>query len=549
MFAASPLAAILSVNTYDKDNNLLHSGTAFYIGVNGEAVADYSVFKGAYRAMVIDNGGKQYDVDCILGADDTYSLVRFRVNTKSNATLKLAASQPLKGDGVYAIRYTNAKKAPQQTVAIDNIELFKDRFAYYTLSADLGSDYIGAPLFNSKGEVVAIVSHSDKEKGYALDINYSKELKIAAIASKASSIALSGINIPKGLPDNAEEALVYVYFKSRSVGNEEYLDVLNRFITDYPKNAEGYYRRSIPLTDMQRFDDADADLQQYQKLAADKLTAYYNSAQHIYNKLTFMPVPAYDKWDYALAHQLCSQATEANDKTYANDSAQHATNNNMVQLLQAQIFSAEQKYDDALAIYDRICTEGNRSPAILYAVSLARESRGDSIADVIEPLDSALALFGTPLPSEAANYVLRRGQMYAQAKRFRESYQDYLQYGFLMNSQVSAVYYYDRSQVALNGRLYQQALDDISSAVNLAPQEPLYLIEKAGICLRVSEFDECIKTCNQALAIEPDNTDALRILGYAQLQKGDKSAALTNLNRASELGDKMAGELIDKYLK
>ena len=43
--------------------------------------------------------------------------------------------------------------------------------------------------------------------------------------------------------------------------------------------------------------------------------------------------------------------------------------------------------------------------------------------------------------------------------------------------------------------------------------------------------------------------DAYRIMGFAQIQKGEKEAALKNLQRAKELGDESAEEIIEKYLK
>jgi len=76
-----------------------------------------------------------------------------------------------------------------------------------------------------------------------------------------------------------------------------------------------------------------------------------------------------------------------------------------------------------------------------------------------------------------------------------------------------------------------------------------YRVEKAAICLRVNHIDECIEACRQALQLEPDQPDALRILGYAQIQKGDKAAARQNLMRAVELGDPNARAVMDAYLK
>ena len=114
-----------------------------------------------------------------------------------------------------------------------------------------------------------------------------------------------------------------------------------------------------------------------------------------------------------------------------------------------------------------------------------------------------------------------------------------------MNNQVSPVFYYERSQIELNARMYQPALDDINRAIELAPRESLYHVERAALAVRVSLFDECIKSCQDALRLNPHIIDAYRILGYAQFQKGDKTNSRTNLQKAIEMGDETAQKLMD----
>ena len=549
-FAAKAQKAIVSVNTYDKKGDLMKSGVAFYIGPNGEAIADYALFKGASKAIVVDADGKQNEVECILGADDTYSIVRFRVNVKGNASVAPVKYMQSVGTTVYALNFSKEKITVCPVATIASLDSINGKYAYYKFSNDMGNQYVGGPVFNSGGELIGIL-HSALGQGnalnsYALDIRYRLELKISAIQSRSASMALASINIPKGLPDTMEECLVYAYFKSRTAGNDEYLDLMNRFVATYPQCAEAYYRRSVPLTDLYRFDEADADLQKYLSLVDDKAVANHNVAQAIYNKVHFIPEQPYEKWTPELALDYVNKAIEL--ETAANR-AESPANLIKSRELKAQILMKLKDYAGAIAMYEQLNQGENKSPAYFYAMSIAKEQRGDSVDVIVADLDSAVAMFPEPLPSDAAPFVLHRGQVKANAGRYRAAVADYNQYVYLMNSKVSDVFYYDRSQIESNARMYQQAIDDLNTAISMAPGNAVYYVEKAALCLRVNMIDECISACNSALAIRDDITTAYRIRGYAEIQKKDLKAARASLQKAIDMGDEAAAELMKTYIK
>lgn len=546
-FAQKVRKGIISVNTYDKQGNLLRQGTGFYVGAGGEAVADYRLFKGAYQAKVIDASGKQSEVDCILGADDTYSVVRFRVATKGNPVLAVATSVlPMKSP-LFVLSPSNGGAMESEQAAVVDTAAIQGKYAYYGLDKKVNERLIGSPVFNESGVLVGMLHSLIGERSYVLDIRFKDALTIEAIPSNSASVALGNIFLPKAIPDTAEEALVYLYFKSRNTSNEEYMDMVNRFVAAYPQNAEGYLRRATPLVDMLRFDEADKDLKTYLSLAADKANAHYSVAAIIFDKLRLQPEPAYEKWTEDVALQHVDEALSLN-ATVSGD-AERSTNDAKYQILKAQILMEKGDYDAAIALYEALNQGENRSPSYWYAISMAREGRGDSISEVIAPLDSALAMFGTPMPSDAANYVIRRGQLYANSGKYREAVLDYNQYSYLLNNKVTAVFYYERSQIEVNARMFQQALDDINKAIEMAPREPLYHVEKAALTLRVNLLDECIQACQNAIALNPAIIDSYRILGYAQLQKGDKENARANLQKAVDMGDESAKKILETYFK
>ena len=185
-----------------------------------------------------------------------------------------------------------------------------------------------------------------------------------------------------------------------------------------------------------------------------------------------------------------------------------------------------------------------RSPEIYYVSSFAHEGAGDSVSVMIAMMDSALAMFPTPMPGEAAQYVLRRGQLHSAAGHYRDAVNDYNQYCFLCNNQVNVSFYYDRAKLEDKARMYQQALDDLTTAIGMQPNVPTLYIEKCALLLKVNELDECINTAKQLLAFDAQNVDALRIMGYAQTQNGKKAEGKANLQKAVDLGDESAKEIL-----
>ena len=71
--------AVFSVITYDKDDKMLNSGNGFFVTEDGVALSDYTLFKGAKRAVIVNYEGEQMPVEAIMGADDMYDVVKFRV--------------------------------------------------------------------------------------------------------------------------------------------------------------------------------------------------------------------------------------------------------------------------------------------------------------------------------------------------------------------------------------------------------------------------------------------------------------------------------------
>ena len=96
--------AVFSVITYDGNDKILNTGNGFFIDETGTAVSDYSLFKGAERAVIVTTDGKEYPVKYIMGANDIYDVVKFKVETDKKPVFLTAAPQPAaQGTTVYLL--------------------------------------------------------------------------------------------------------------------------------------------------------------------------------------------------------------------------------------------------------------------------------------------------------------------------------------------------------------------------------------------------------------------------------------------------------------
>ena len=101
--------SVFTLKTFKADGTLLGSSNGFFVGANGEAVSSFTPFKGADRAVIIDASGKEMAVECIMGANDTYDVAKFRVGANKVQPLTLTADKQIVDAEVWLLPYREVK--------------------------------------------------------------------------------------------------------------------------------------------------------------------------------------------------------------------------------------------------------------------------------------------------------------------------------------------------------------------------------------------------------------------------------------------------------
>ena len=158
--------SVFTLKTFAADGSLIASTNGFFTNANGEAVSTYSPFKGASRAIIIDSQGKEFQVTGILGANDMYDVVKFRVNNNKCQPLTISSTIGSVGSNVWLLPYHEINNL--KNGSIRRAETIFDKYAYYTVSMTISDNMVSCPLLNENGEVLGIfpegtINRTDKK--------------------------------------------------------------------------------------------------------------------------------------------------------------------------------------------------------------------------------------------------------------------------------------------------------------------------------------------------------------------------------------------------
>lgn len=524
--------SVFTVKTFSQDGALIGSTNGFFVGTNGEAISNFSPFKGASRAVIIDASGKEMNVDCILGANDMYDIVKFRVNASKTQPLAIANSIATVGSNSWLLPFRETKNI--KSGAIRKAETFQENYAYYTVAMQTPENAVSCPLMNDAGEVLGLMQQPASERdslSYAVSALFADSLKISGLSINDPTLKMT--QIKKDLPATLTEANLFIYMANSQTDSATYVALVNDFVRKFPDAADGYmYRAQISAAALD-YANAESDMQQALKKATNKDDVLFNYARMIYQKEIFQENKSYENWNLDKALSMIQEANSINPQP-------------AYRQVEGNILFAQKKYDEAYNVFTGLTKTNMDKAEMWFAAARCREMQKDTTA-MLALMDSTMATFTKPYLKQAGPYLWARANARIDAKKYRDAVNDLNDYEQLMAAQVNARFYYIRSQAEIEGRLYQQALNDLTKAVTMEPKETLYYAEKASLHIRVGQYDEAIATADESISIEPQGSDGYLFKGLAQCLKGDKKNGIPNLQKAKDLGDPQAEGLIQKY--
>lgn len=523
--------SVFTLKTFAEDGSLIGSSNGFFTSDKGDAVSNYTPFKGASRAVVIDASGKELPVVSIVGVNDMYDVVKFRVNGKTQPLAISSATTPVSSQ-VWLLPYHEVKNVPAGTIR--KAETFQGEYEYYTVALTMPANTVSTPLINQAGEVVGLMQQPATDKdtlSYAVSARFADSLRISGFGMNEA--ALLQTKIKKELPDDQKEAVLALYMASSRQDSASYVNMVEDFIRKFPKASDGYMYRAQIEASSNNFAAAEKDMETAISNSTQKDDTHYNYARMIYNKIIFQADVPYDNWTLDKALEEIRLANTLNPQpTYRQ--------------MEANILFGQKKYNEAYDIYTELANTNLKGAEVYFSAARCKEMLKDSTA-MLALLDSAMNCFTKPYLKEAAPYLWARAQARLQAKKYRDAISDMNDYEELMVANINDNFYYLRHQAEVDGRLYQQALNDITRAIVMNPKETFYYAEKASLEIRVGLYDNAIATAKESITIDANDSDGYLFLGVAQCLKGNKKKGIPNLQKAKDMGNLQAEALIQKY--
>ena len=523
--------SVFTLKTFAEDGSLIGSSNGFFTSDKGDAISNYTPFKGASRAVVIDASGKELPVVSIVGVNDMYDVVKFRVNGKTQPLAISSATTPVSSQ-VWLLPYHEVKNVPAGTIR--KAETFQGEYEYYTVALTMPANTVSTPLINQAGEVVGLMQQPATDKdtlSYAVSARFADSLRISGFGMNEATLLQT--KIKKELPDDQKEAVLALYMASSRQDSASYVNMVEDFIRKFPKVADGYMYRAQIEASTNNFAAAEKDMETAISNSTQKDDTHYNYARMIYNKIIFQADVPYDNWTLDKALEEIRLANTLNPQpTYRQ--------------MEANILFGQKKYNEAYDIYTELANTNLKGAEVYFSAARCKEMLKDSTA-MLALLDSAMNCFTKPYLKEAAPYLWARAQARLQAKKYRDAIADMNDYEELMVANINDNFYYLRHQAEVDGRLYQQALNDITRAIVMNPKETFYYAEKASLEIRVGLYDNAIATAKESITIDANDSDGYLFLGVAQCLKGNKKEGIPNLQKAKDMGNLQAEALIEKY--
>lgn len=344
--------AVVSIGVFDENDEVMATGTGFFINESGHVLSNFHVLKGAHSAKVRLSDGTIYPVAEVLGGDEVADLIWLRIDApkKTFPYLTIKREIPSVGERILVLGHPLGLEFTVSDGIVSAVRDVPEFGKVIQMTAPISPGSSGSPVMNMRGEVIGVATFQFLD-GQNLNFAMPGEL-VHRLMGKELPQTLAGA-FPQDNPESPEslfaQGMAYLwggncvsalgYFEeARRLKHDDY-DLL--FSSGYCYLQTGEYIKAI-----------DALAQSLQQRKSPE--AYYNLG------LAF------------LQRGWSEQAVDAFQKALALDTTLADAHNNL-----AAAFNNLGKYDEALAACQQALEVNPRLAEAYYNTGVSYGHKGD----------------------------------------------------------------------------------------------------------------------------------------------------------------------------
>jgi hypothetical protein len=158
--------AVISISTFDRNNNPLATGTGFFIDSLGTALTCYHVFEGASSAFIKTFDNRTFPVYNIISQNKDLDIIKFSVINEPYEYFKYLSINKYsvkEGEPIFVIGNPFGLENSISEGIVSSIRDFTEFGRIIQITAPISAGSSGSPLLNRKGEAIGIIKFTYTE--------------------------------------------------------------------------------------------------------------------------------------------------------------------------------------------------------------------------------------------------------------------------------------------------------------------------------------------------------------------------------------------------
>ena len=153
--------AVVTISTFDMDNNSMGIGSGFFVDDKGHLVTNYHVLEGAFSAFAKTSDGNMYPIVRVITENKALDLIKVRVGGARPEALKWVQISERDPRIAERILVVGSPLGLEQTVSVGIVSAIRELPTlgkFFQLSAPISAGSSGSPVINMEGKVAGIVT-------------------------------------------------------------------------------------------------------------------------------------------------------------------------------------------------------------------------------------------------------------------------------------------------------------------------------------------------------------------------------------------------------